>query len=148
MLPDLDLGLSVRVPGRCCCGCSIISRRYASAVVPHLKAAEVRRSFMTTTVRDQIPRSHHKGATGRFQTGDQPYPALCHCQLGQDIQFKNLETGVLDDSSRYTLRYSIFPTTRWLAATWNQRIRFWVSNRKRNRSLALANGDLKDIMGS
>ena len=32
--------------------------------------AEVRRSFTTTTVRDQSPRSHHKGATGRVRTGD------------------------------------------------------------------------------
>ena len=31
------------------------------------------------------PRSHHKGATGRIQTGDQLLPVLCHCQLGQDI---------------------------------------------------------------
>ena len=30
------------------------------------------------------PRSHHKGATGRVRTGDQPLPVLCHCQLGQD----------------------------------------------------------------
>ena len=28
------------------------------------------------------PRSHHKGATGRFRTGDQLYPILRHCQLG------------------------------------------------------------------
>ena len=29
--------------------------------------AEVRRSFITTTVREQRPRSHHKGATGGFE---------------------------------------------------------------------------------
>ena len=29
--------------------------------------AEVRRSFITTTVRDQSPRSHHKGAITRFE---------------------------------------------------------------------------------
>ena len=46
---------------------------------------EIRRSFITTTVREQRPRSHHKGATGRVRTGDQRYPVLCHCQLGQDI---------------------------------------------------------------
>ena len=40
---------------------------------------EVRRSFITTTVRDQSP------ATGRVRTGDQRFPALCHCQLGDDI---------------------------------------------------------------
>ena len=33
----------------------------------------------------QCPRSHHKGATGRVRTGDQLYPVLCHCHLGQDI---------------------------------------------------------------
>ena len=36
-------------------------------------------------VREQRPRTHHKGATGRVLTGDQLYPVLCHCQLGQDI---------------------------------------------------------------
>ena len=40
------------------------------------------------TVRDQSPRSHHKGSTGRVRTGNQLYPALCHCQLGQDIIYK------------------------------------------------------------
>ena len=30
-------------------------------------------------------RSHHKGATGRVQIGDQLLPVLCHSQLGQDI---------------------------------------------------------------
>ena len=43
--------------------------------------AAVRRSFITTTVRDE----YHKGATGRVRTGDQRLPVLCHCQLGQDI---------------------------------------------------------------
>ena len=35
--------------------------------------AEVRRSFITTTVQEQDPRSNHKGATGslRVRTGDQ-----------------------------------------------------------------------------
>ena len=47
--------------------------------------AEVCCSFITTTVGEQHPRSHCKGATGRGPTGDQQYPALCHCQLGQDI---------------------------------------------------------------
>ena len=47
--------------------------------------AEIRRNFMTTTVRDRNPTSHHKGATGRVRTGDQLFPVLCHCQLGQDI---------------------------------------------------------------
>ena len=49
--------------------------------------AEVSRSFITTTVREQRPRSHHKGATGRVRTGDQRYPVLCHCQLGQEIPY-------------------------------------------------------------
>ena len=47
--------------------------------------AEVRRSFIATTVRDQSPRSHHKGTTSLVRTGYQRYPALCHCQLGQHI---------------------------------------------------------------
>ena len=38
--------------------------------------AVVRRSFIITTVREQRPKSRHKGATGR----------VCHCQLGQDIK--------------------------------------------------------------
>ena len=49
---------------------------------------------MTTTVREQHPRSHHKGATGRVRTGNQRYPVLCHCQLGQDIPVA-CETGLL-----------------------------------------------------
>ena len=32
--------------------------------------AEVRSSFITTTVREHRPRSHHKGATGRVRTGE------------------------------------------------------------------------------
>ena len=47
--------------------------------------AEVRSSFITTTVGEQNPRSHHKGATGRVRTGDRLHPVLCHCQLGHDI---------------------------------------------------------------
>ena len=56
--------------------------------------AEVRRSFTkTTTIREQRPRSHHKGATdanatgskGRVRTGDRQHLVLCLCQLGQDI---------------------------------------------------------------
>ena len=46
--------------------------------------AEVRRSFITTTVREQRSRSHLKGTTCGVRTGDQLYPVLCHCQLGQD----------------------------------------------------------------
>ena len=46
-----------------------------------------RRNFATaliiTTVREQHPRSHHKGATDRVRTGDRRYPVLCHYQLGQ-----------------------------------------------------------------
>ena len=48
-----------------------IGRRFAAALLPRL--------FGTN------PRSHHKGATGRVQTGDQRLPVLCHCQLGQDM---------------------------------------------------------------
>ena len=48
-----------------------LGRRFAAALLPRL--------FGTN------PRSHHKGATGRVRTGDQRLPALCHCQLGQDI---------------------------------------------------------------
>ena len=46
-------------------------------------------SFITTTVLEQRPRSHHMGTTGRVQTGDQLYPVLCHssqgCQFEQDM---------------------------------------------------------------
>ena len=49
--------------------------------------AEIRRSFITTTVREQNlnRRSHYKGATCRVRTGNRQYPVLCLCQLGQDI---------------------------------------------------------------
>ena len=42
--------------------------------------AEIRRSFITATVWEQCPRTHHKGATGRVRTGNQlfPVPNLCH----------------------------------------------------------------------
>ena len=36
--------------------------------------AEVRRSFITTTVLEQRPWSHHKGATSRVRNGNQRYP--------------------------------------------------------------------------
>ena len=53
--------------------------------------AEVRRSFITTTAREESQaRSHHKGATGRVRTGDQRLPVLSHCQLGQDIRVYNV----------------------------------------------------------
>ena len=56
---------------------------------------EIRRSFQTTTVREQHPTSHRKGATdanatggkGRVRTGDGRYTVLCLCQLGQDIPY-------------------------------------------------------------
>ena len=44
-----------------------------------LHRADVRPSFITTTVREQRPRSHHKGAIGRVRTGNQRLPVLCHC---------------------------------------------------------------------
>ena len=54
---------------------------YSSLII--ILKAEVCSSFIITTVRDQSPRSHHKGATSRVQTGNPLYPALlCHCQLG------------------------------------------------------------------
>ena len=43
--------------------------------------AEFHRSFITTTVLEQRPRSHHKGATGRVRTWNQRYPVLCHCVI-------------------------------------------------------------------
>ena len=49
------------------------------------KKVEVRRRFITMTVREQRPRSHHKSATGRVRTGDQRYSFLCRCQLRHDI---------------------------------------------------------------
>ena len=51
-----------------------IGRRFAAALLPRLFRKN--------------PRSHHKGATGRVQTGDQLLPFLCPCQLGQDIPTK------------------------------------------------------------
>ena len=65
----------------------LISRRAVKLVSGYdsclrsLQKAEVRRSFISTTIREQRPKSHHKGATGRVRT---EYPVLCHCQLGQD----------------------------------------------------------------
>ena len=62
-------------------------RRSVTSTVNLLKAG-VRRSFIAKTqVREQRPRSHHKSATGRVRTGNQRYPVLCHCQLGQDIPY-------------------------------------------------------------
>ena len=51
-----------------------IGQRLAAALLPRLFGKN--------------PRSHHKGATGRVQTGDQLLPVLCHCQLGKDLGFK------------------------------------------------------------
>ena len=48
----------------------MLRRRFAAALLPRL---------------EQHPRSHHKGAIGRVQTGDQRYPVLCYCQLGQEL---------------------------------------------------------------
>ena len=50
----------------------VLNREYNTLAGPVLIAlrktkAEVRRSFITTTVREQRPRSHHKGATGGFE---------------------------------------------------------------------------------
>ena len=60
-----------------------------AAATKKKKKAEVRRSFDTTTVREQHLRSQHKGATdanatggkGRVRTGDRRHPVLCLCQL-------------------------------------------------------------------
>ena len=59
---------------------SSVGQRFTAALLPRL--------FGTN------PRSHHKGATGRFRTGNQQLPVLCHCQLGQDIPVNII---VLDD---------------------------------------------------
>ena len=48
-----------------------LGRRFAAALLPRLFGKN--------------PRSHHKGATSRVQTGNQLLPVLCPCQLGQDI---------------------------------------------------------------
>ena len=65
------------------------SLNYSSA---EASKEEVRSSFITTTVWDQSPRSHHTGDTGRVRTGDHLNPALCHCQLRQDtMHVKNLQ---------------------------------------------------------
>ena len=65
--------------------CMFLISRYHN--ITNLKA-EVLCSFITMTLLEQNPRSHHKGATGRVQTGNQLYPVLGYCQLGQDIQDK------------------------------------------------------------
>ena len=46
-----------------------------------------------------------QGTTGRVGTGDQKYPALCHCQLGQDIplQMQNWSFSESDWHSRLVL---------------------------------------------
>ena len=60
--------------------------------------AEVHSSIITTPVREQRPKSHHKGATGWVPTVYQLYPVLCHCQLGQDIYclHKQNKHGMID----------------------------------------------------
>ena len=52
---------------------ALAGRRFAAAFLPRLFGTR-KNSW-----------SHHKGATGRVQTGDQWLPVPCHCQLGQDI---------------------------------------------------------------
>ena len=59
--------------------------RYSLTYSKHLDKGGGSPQLIITTVREQNPRSNHKGATGRVQTCDQLYPVLCHCQLGQDI---------------------------------------------------------------
>ena len=54
----------------------MLGRRFAAALIPRLFGKN--------------PRSHHKGPTGRVRTGNQRLPALCHCQLGQDIPVKGI----------------------------------------------------------
>ena len=61
--------------------CTVARTVRASLLACCCLKAEVRSSFITTTVWEQCPRSHHKGATGRVRTGNQRYPVLCHCQL-------------------------------------------------------------------
>ena len=80
--------------------------------------AEVRRSFITTTVWGLHPRSHHKGATGRVRTGNRLYPVLCHCQLGQDIpiilSFRRIGAG--SDTTMVLLILKL-RTVDWLVPT-------------------------------
>ena len=52
--------------------------------------AEVRRSFITTTIREQRPRSHHKGAIGRVRTGDQRPLIRLVCQPGYLLPWHSL----------------------------------------------------------
>ena len=51
----------------------------------------VRRSFAAALLHrlfgNNCPRPPNKGATGRVRIGDQLYPLLCHCKLGQDIPY-------------------------------------------------------------
>ena len=66
------------------------------------KKAEVCSSFITTTVREQRPRSHHKGATGRVRTCNQQYQVLCEILVVFRRVFFVYRTVVLVDTS-YTL---------------------------------------------
>ena len=62
-----------------------------SFVCTHNLKAEVRRSFITTNVREQRPRSHHKGATGRVRTGDHGITFYAVANLDKTIYAMNKE---------------------------------------------------------
>ena len=62
----------------------------------------------TTTIREQCPRPHHKGATGRVRTENQQFPVLCHCQLGQDIPHSTHRSSLRSSTSLKNQNYILF----------------------------------------
>ena len=81
--------------------------------------AEVRSSFNTTTVQDEDPRSHHKGTTGRVQTGDRLYLVLCHCQLGQGIPATNHEPMPVIFKTTVMCQWESYAWKRMLVVLWS-----------------------------
>ena len=81
--------------GVTCRGMMLFSAGPEQSIGCSADKAEVRRSFITTTVREQHPGSHHKGATGRVRTGDQRYSVsfIIANLLGQDTCLCDLFLG-------------------------------------------------------
>ena len=76
--------------------------------------AEVRRSFITTTVRDEGHTTRAPPVGFELETnGFHCFPVLCHCPLGQDIP-NNL------NQHFFTIFISIFKMVRkcWLSSSW------------------------------
>ena len=69
---SFDAGITCPGPVRIKGGDTSVDRNSLSR--PHSSKGA---ALFTTTVREQNPRSHHKGPTSRVRTGDQEYPVLC-----------------------------------------------------------------------